>query len=47
MMGCAMSDDHAEQLEISNVFEKAAPEKSAAFLRFGRPYQPNALRSTT
>jgi acetylornithine/N-succinyldiaminopimelate aminotransferase len=27
MMGCALSDDHAEQLEISNVFEKAAPDK--------------------
>jgi acetylornithine/N-succinyldiaminopimelate aminotransferase len=36
MMGCARSDDHAEQLDQQR-FREGRTRKSAAFLRFGHP----------
>jgi hypothetical protein len=39
MMGCAVSDDNAEQLDQQR-FREGRTRKSAAFLRFGLRFSP-------
>jgi hypothetical protein len=41
MMGRAVSDDNAEQIDQQR-FREGRTLKSAAFLRFGRPFNPTA-----
>jgi hypothetical protein len=41
MMGRAVSDDNAEEIDQLS-FREGRTLKSAAFLRFGLPFHPNA-----